>query len=218
MAASTAAPAVETRRRLVEAATEAFAEQGVFTASLVDITRRAGQRNRGAVHYHFGSRDGLLVAVIDQYAPFLARREGELLERARARPDDDLASVLEAIVRPAVELAETGTAGRRYLVIVGQLVEEYERVHPEVAAALARTGGVPVYELLESRLPAYDDALRGERLALVTSFILRSVADRARAHESSVPGRAQLPTERFVTNLVAMAAGMAIAPLPEQPR
>ncbi len=217
MAASTTAPAADTRRRLVAAATEAFAEQGVFSASLVDITRRAGQRNRGAVHYHFGSRDGLIVAVIDQHAPFLSRREGELLERARARPADDLTSVLEAIVRPAVELAETGTDGRRYLVIIGQLVEEYDRVHAEVAEALARTGGVPVYDLLEARLPAYDDALRAERLALVTSFILRSVADRARAQESTVPGRAQLPTERFVANLVAMAAGMAIAPLAEQP-
>ena len=85
---------MDTRQALVEAATTAFAEQGVFTASLVEITRRAGQRNRGAVHYHFGSRDGLLVAVIDQHAPALARRESELLERARTRPGDDLASVL----------------------------------------------------------------------------------------------------------------------------
>lgn len=203
---------MDTRRALVTAATEAFAEQGVFGASLVDITRRAGQRNRGAVHYHFGSRDGLIVAVIDQHAGFLARREGELLEHARTRPDDDIASVLESIVRPAVELAETGTDGRRYLMIVGQLVEEYHRLHPDVAAALERTGGVPVYELLESRLPAYDDALRAERLALVTSFILRSVADRARSQEQTVPGRAQLPTERFIANLVAMAAGMTTAP------
>ena len=213
--ASTTGSAVQTRRRLVEAATEAFAEHGVFTASLVDITRRAGQRNRGAVHYHFGSRDGLIVAVIDQHAPFLSRREGELLERARARPADDLTSVLEAIVRPAVELAETGTDGRRYLMIIGQLVEEYDRVHPEVTAALERTGGVPVYALLQARLPAYDEALLNERMALVTSFILRSVADRARAHGSDAPGRAQLPTERFVANLVAMAVGMATAPLPE---
>jgi AcrR family transcriptional regulator len=67
---TTTGPALETRRLLVEAATEAFAEHGVFAASLVDITRRAGQRNRGAVHYHFGTREGLLVAVLEQYADF----------------------------------------------------------------------------------------------------------------------------------------------------
>src|SRR3954454_19409254 len=109
-----------TRRALVEAATEVFAEHGVFAASLVEVTRRAGQRNRGAVHYHFGSRESLLAAVLHQHAPFLAAREGELLAAAPTTPPADLGSVLEAIVRPAVELAETGPSGRQYLVIVGQ--------------------------------------------------------------------------------------------------
>lgn len=202
----------DTRRALVEAATEAFAEDGVFAASLVEITRRAGQRNRGAVHYHFGSREALLAAVLEQHAAFLAAREGELLEHARATPDDRLGPVLEAIVRPAVELAETGPSGRRYLVIVGELVEEYDRLDDRVAEALRHTGGYAVYELLEQRMPPLDEALRNERLALVTGFILRAVADRARAHQTPTPGRAQLPTERFVRNLVAMAAGMATAP------
>jgi AcrR family transcriptional regulator len=202
----------ETRQSLVEAATRAFAEDGVSSASLVDITRRAGQRNRGAVHYHFGSRDALLVAVLEQHAPFLAAREGELLAHARTTPADDLAAVLEAVVRPAVELAETGPSGRDYLVIVGQLVEEYDRLDPAVDAALRGTGGYAVYDLLEERLPTLDPALRTERLALVTGFILRAVADRARAQQSPTPGRAQLPTERFVRNLVAMAAAMATAP------
>lgn len=206
--------AEQTRRKLVEAATEAFAESGVFNASLVEITRRAGQRNRGAVHYHFGSREGLLVAVLEQHAAFLAQREGELLALARSMPDDDLASVLEAIVRPSVELAETGPSGRQYLVIVGELVEEYDRIAGAVDDALRKTGGFDVYELLQKRLPAMDEPLRLERLALITGFILRSVADRARQDQTrgEAPGRAQLPTERFVRNLVAMAAGMAIAP------
>ena len=202
----------DTRAALVEAATRTFAEDGVLTASLVEVTRRAGQRNRGAVHYHFGSREALVVAVLEQHTAFLAAREGELLEIARATPPDDLAAVLEAIVRPAVELAETGPSGRDYLVIVGQLVEEYDRLDPTVRAALTATGGYDVYALLAERLPALDEQLHNERMALVTEFILRTVAARARAQQTGTPGRAQLPTERFVRNLVAMAAGMATAP------
>ncbi|MFC6343132.1 TetR family transcriptional regulator, partial [Nocardioides hankookensis] len=76
----------DTRTALVEAAARTFAEDGVQNASLVEVTRRAGQRNRGAVHYHFGSRDGLLVAVLEQHTAFLATREGELLEIARSTP------------------------------------------------------------------------------------------------------------------------------------
>lgn len=198
-----------TRERLVDAAAREFAEHGVQSASLVEITRRAGQRNRGAVHYHFGGRDGLLVAVLEEHAEFLARREGELLALAEAGPADDVGPVVEAIVRPAVELAETGWRGRAYLAIVSELVEQDQALHSaEVAAALERTGGYAVFAALAQRLPAMDDALRDERFALVTAFILGAVARRTR--ES---GRPQLPTDRFVANLVAMSAAMLAAPL-----
>ncbi len=194
---------------LIDAATRAFAADGVATASLVEITRRADQRNRGAVQYHFGGRDGLLVAVLDQHVEFLARREGELLLAARNRPDDDVASVVGAIVRPAVELAETGWRGRCYLVILGELVEQDpDGQSPEVAAALARTGGYEVYALLAERMPAMDLTLRNERFALITQFVLGTVARRARAGEGSRP---QLPVERFVDHVVDLATAMACA-------
>jgi AcrR family transcriptional regulator len=202
----------ETRQRLVDAATRVFAEQGVETASLLEIARRAGQRNRGAVHYHFGSRAGLLVAVLEQFTGFLAEREGELFVRASRSPDTELAPVLEAVVRPAVELAETGWRGRCYLVVVAELAEsDQTALDPDVAAALARTGGYDVYALLTRRMPALAEPVLTERLSLLTGFILRSVADRARAVERG-HGRAQLDTATFTANLVAMAAGMVSAP------
>src|SRR5829696_5572811 len=114
--------ASHTRRKLLDAATQAFAEHGVFNASLLDITRQAGQRNRGALHYHFGSRDGVLCAVLEQHVDFLARREGELREIAAQRPAEDIESVVEAIVRPAAELAESGWRGRCFLLILAELV------------------------------------------------------------------------------------------------
>lgn len=202
--------AAETRQQLIDAATRAFADDGVHAASLVEITRLAGQRNRGAVHYHFGGRDGLLVAVLEEQAPFLARREGELLEAARAGSGDDVAPVIEAIVRPAVELAERGWRGRAYLAVVGELVEaDQEALNPEVAAALRHTGGYEVFAVLAERLPAMDDALLAERFALTAAFIVGSVARRARAAERV--SRPQLSTERFVANLVSMAAAMLSA-------
>jgi AcrR family transcriptional regulator len=200
-----------TRAELIDAATRAFAEDGVQTASLVEITRRAGQRNRGAVHYHFGGREGLLVAVLDQHSPFLARREGELLEVARARPHSDVASVVEAIVRPCVELAESGWRGACYLAILGELVEQDPAAQaPEVVDALGRTGGVPVYALLAERMPPSDDDLRTERVSLLTSFIVGSIARRARAGDGSRP---HLPTARFIDHLIDCATAMATAPV-----
>ena len=210
--------ASRTREKLIDEAARAFAAHGVYGASLIDITRRAGQRNRGALHYHFGSRAGVLCAVLERHADFLARREGELLEIARVAPDDDVRSVVEAIVRPATELAESGWRGRSYLVILAELVDEDpESLDADVSNALARTGGYEVYALLATRMADVGPEVRAERFALATAFILRAVADRARVlGRRGRHGRPQLEQEAFVENLVAMVAAGMSAPLPER--
>ncbi|WP_244929730.1 helix-turn-helix domain-containing protein [Nocardioides sp. W7] len=205
----------DTRQLLIDAATRAFAEHGVHNASLLEITRQAGQRNRGAVHYHFGSREGMLVAVLAREAEFLGPRERELLAVAQSRPREDLASVFEAVVRPAVELAETGWRGRCFLQIVAQLVDDGPgSTDPAVQEVLGRTGGFEVYDLLDQRMPPMPEALQIERTALATSFLLRSIADRARARDRETPGRAQLSTEDFIRNLISMVTAMVTAPVP----
>jgi AcrR family transcriptional regulator len=204
-----------TREKLVDEATRSFAADGVFTASLIEITRRAGQRNRGALHYHFGSRNGVICAVLERHVDFLAKREGELLEIALASPDDDVNSVVEAIVRPATELAESGWRGRCFLVILAELVEEDPAsLDPDVSDMLARTGGYAVYDLLAARMAEVSDEVRAERFALATAFILRAVADRARViGRRGRRGRPQLDQEAFVANLVAMVAAAMSASL-----
>jgi AcrR family transcriptional regulator len=192
-------PAEDTRQRLIEAATREFAERGIHAASLLEITRLAGQRNRGAVHYHFGSREGVLAA-------------------ARSKPDDDIRSVLDAVIRPAVELGDLGWQGRCYLMILAEIAaEDQEAVHPDVSEVLERTGGSEAFALLMSRLPEMPEPLLVERLTLVTGFYLRSIADRARSleHEN---GRAQLETESFLANLVLMSEAMLTAPVPDDVR
>ncbi len=204
--------ASRTREKLIDEAARAFAEHGVYGASLIDITRRAGQRNRGAIHYHFGSRNGVLCAVLDRHVDFLARREGELLQVALTKPDDDVKSVVEAIVRPAAELAESGWRGRCFLVILAELVEDDPAsLDRDVADALTRTGGYQVYDLLATRMADVSPEVRAERFALATGFILRAVADRARVlGRRGRRGRPQLEYETFVANLVTMvAAGMS---------
>jgi AcrR family transcriptional regulator len=218
--------ASETRRKLLDAAALAFAENGVRNASLVDITRRAGQRNSGALHYHFGSREGVLCAVLEEHVDFLATREGELLALAREKPVDDVASVVEAVVRPAAELAESGWRGRCFLLILADVVEEDPaNFGPELNAVLARTGGQAVYDLLIERMPTLPPDVLVERLALMTMIILRSVADRARNQGRGAGpsranagagrrGRPQLSYEAFVGNLVAMVASAVATPDP----
>ncbi len=157
--------AEETRQRLIDAATREFAVNGVHAGSLLEITRQAGQRNRGAVHYHFGSREGMLVAVLETRVDYLAERERELLAIAKGKPDD-LESVVQAFVRPAVELGDLGWEGRCYLVILAELAEDdRELLDPDDrhgARAHRRLGG-----LRAARREDATDARRAARRAPV---------------------------------------------------
>ena len=71
--------------------------------------------------------------------------------------------------------------------------EDPDSLEPEVSEALARTGGLPVYELLAMRTAHVSDEIRAERSALITGFILRAVADRAR-----VLGRRRRPVRSWI--------------------
>ncbi|MBA4108878.1 MAG: TetR family transcriptional regulator [Leptothrix sp. (in: Bacteria)] len=55
----------ETRAKLLASARLAFATHGYAQTSMDDFTAEAGL-TRGALYHHFGSKEGLLVAVINQ--------------------------------------------------------------------------------------------------------------------------------------------------------
>jgi len=205
-----------TREKLLDAATRAFAEQGVTKASLLEITKQAGQRNRGSLHYYFGSREGVVTAILDRHVGYLAQREGELLDAARRQ--QGLAPLIEAVVRPATELAESGWRGRCCLLIIAELAEEDPHDLPKATqAALERTGGHLVYDSFIERMPPMSESLRLERFALVTEFILRAVADRARLLGRRRKGRPQLDREDFIRNLVAMCAAALVVDVESPP-
>jgi AcrR family transcriptional regulator len=74
----------ETSARLLAAAREVFAERGYLGASLDLVSARAGC-TRGALYDHFGSKEGLLLALLDEQ---YARR----LDQARATEGDSPSS------------------------------------------------------------------------------------------------------------------------------
>ncbi|WP_177221596.1 TetR/AcrR family transcriptional regulator [Lentzea xinjiangensis] len=55
----------ESRRRILDAAEELFAERGVDRTSFVDIAKRSGI-SRGSIPWHFKNKDGLVMAVVER--------------------------------------------------------------------------------------------------------------------------------------------------------
>lgn len=76
---------------ILNAAIEVFEERGVSGASIAEITKRAGVA-QGLVSYHFGGKDQLIAAVIDQW--FITLLE---LPSVEGTPDEVLASIIDSV-------------------------------------------------------------------------------------------------------------------------
>jgi AcrR family transcriptional regulator len=163
-----------TRAALVSAAQESILANGVDGVTVADVLARAGQKNGGAIHYHFGSVDGLWDAVIDAH-------QGELDARRMARLEtegDDLDA--EGIVRIIVEtMAESlgSAAGRAFLAV---RAHRFDLGTNRSAPSMQRLRGQ-----LFARLSTSGHRSGPGRSAIATTLVVRTFGDLAR--RESVP-------------------------------
>ncbi|MFD9944818.1 TetR/AcrR family transcriptional regulator [Nonomuraea sp. NPDC059023] len=117
--------ATPTRERLIETAIRLFGDHGVEATSLRTLTEEA-RTNIAAVNYHFGSKDGLLRAVIDQTMHPVNDERRHRLDALESAPEPpSVADLVRAFVEPGTELLEShGDNGPAVARFIGRLVTE----------------------------------------------------------------------------------------------
>jgi AcrR family transcriptional regulator len=105
---------IDTRESLLDAAESLFSEHGIQAASLRAITQQAGA-NLAAVHYHFGSKEGLVRAVFSRRLKPLNEERLRLLDAVppEGNPDRGVEQVLHAFLAPLLRAAREETEGAR---------------------------------------------------------------------------------------------------------
>ena len=192
-----------TRARLIRAGERRFARDGIAGARLSDVVRDAHQGNDSAVGYHFGSRQGLLQAIVERHVAAMERR------RVVPADDADLRTVVAAIVTPTAALLAT-EEGRDFLRIMEQ-VSDWSglgtgRLNPVLhgtvlAAQLGRLDALLVASV--------GPVLARERAALMVTFLTGALAERARSRAAGV--RQRLSHEKFISHLVDVLSGALAA-------
>lgn len=180
--------------------------------SLNEITAASGQLNRSAVRYHFGTRDGLVRALVARsMTPIDAERTALLDHLEATRKQLDPREAVEVVIGPLARQLRT-LKGRRYLRLCGQTLN-----HPKYTAdarealsanqSIART--IRHLAPLLIRLPP---AIAAERASQVVGFIVRTLADQARLIDADPPPRTPLPENLFTANLIDTSLAMLTAP------
>jgi AcrR family transcriptional regulator len=147
--------------RLIDAAERLFSERGL-TVSIREIVAAAGA-NVAAVNYHFGSRDGLLTAVVHRKWAAVHEHRKRTIERLVARnPRPTARELVTATIEGArAYAAEEGAAGARWINLTSTL---WLTRHP--GATAGPTSGDLNEELMRAALPHLSDTAFRIRLTL----------------------------------------------------
>ncbi|GAA2153933.1 MULTISPECIES: TetR/AcrR family transcriptional regulator [Glycomyces] len=182
---------METRRRLVEAAIELFAQSGVAATSLNAVAEHAGF-SRGAVHGNYSSKDELAAAVAESVVGELGPQLRECLQ-AEAPSGTRLAAYLRAFL----EYCSAHPDATRALIAV---VEYFGRQQPQYYGDRAAASVADLVALFEEGQRA------GEMRAFdapTMAFAVRTVLDNTAMRLSATPNDAGEVTAEIVALFTA---------------
>jgi AcrR family transcriptional regulator len=203
-----------TREALMEHGALLFARDGIGAVTTRQLHAAIGARNESAIHYHFGSRDGLVREILRVHLAAIEERRAPLVaEIETAGHELDLRALVRALALPmADDLADP--VGRAHLRIVAQLS------HPSLAyevpfQVVGAPAGAAVVRWLGLALAELPVPLLVERLAALRGQLIGLFGQRAQLVDEH-PDPGSLPSDAvFVENLLdQVVAGLATDPSP----
>lgn len=204
--------APSTKETLVLVAERLFAVHGIDGVSIRQILQEAGVANNSAVQYHFESKAGLVRAIVDYRAPYLAERRRLLWAQA---PPGDLRTGIEAHFLPVAELAEFEDS--HYMTFLEQLDLRSSGEPPFLQLPTDTLNRYREYEdrigaLLHSDVP---EPMLSRRLLHASSLCLHACAVRERGRHRAVE---QIPLAVHVNELLDLLIGVLTAEVSDQTR
>lgn len=162
---------------LIEIAERLFAENGVEAVSLSRIVNEGGQRNPSALHYHFGSRAGLVSQLLHMRLRHINAVRHRYLDRLEQKAQaGDVRAIVLATVRPLFDVVQKEEWGIYYVQVLAQTnlspaLRGFEAADPNVRDALTRA-----FELIDEALPGIPTPAIRRRFAFFTDTVIFSLA------------------------------------------
>lgn len=141
METSHSAPITDTKTHLLDVAEHLFAEHGIEATSLRTITAEAGA-NLAAVHYYFGSREGLVQAILARRLDPLNQerlRRLDACEQACGEAPPPVEEIIEAFIVPALKCLRNPQS-RDFMKLMGRIYSDPSEMHAMMRARFYEVG------------------------------------------------------------------------------
>ena len=202
------------REKLLDAAEALFAERGLAAVSLRAINAAVGL-SPAALHYHFGTKQVLVEAILLRRMPELMAKRGALLEGLAVSLDPpDARAVVGAFLRPLVELLlDEPEAGRRYIRFLARAFTDGD-VDTGFVLAHFEEDVAKLDPLLQRALPELPIDLVRVRLSIAIESGLHALAsaDTDSSYGQLFHESQRLSPEQFANVLLDFIAGGLGAP------
>ena len=204
---------MNTRERLLLTAEKLMGERGINGVSLREITREAGQRNASALHYHFGSRDGLIEAIFEKRMRLIDENRLRLIaEMEKDGRLKDVRNIAEAVVRPISEFLWADDGSVNYIRFLTEMFLSPDMDIDKFVRGRMDAGLRRCFHELQLLLPDMPEAVLRQRFVIMMragSFALADIdAHRKRMEQA---GRS-FDMARAVETLVDMWIGAVSTP------
>ena len=172
----------QTRARFVEAAQALFAERGIESVSLSEITVAAGQKNRNALQYHFGDRAGLLQAIIDSHAPRVHAHRQRIIDAIESDAPPPPAAAARALVQPLTDYVQESEKAIFYVKILSQMAMlNSPMLDPRDRSGFSFRRDTRLHALFGKALEHLGREERQHRIFLSLSITFHGIADICRS-------------------------------------
>ena len=190
--------AEQSKFRILEAAEQAFAEDGYSGTSMRAIAQHA-EVTTGLLHYHFATKKNLYAAIVSWRAEAINKQRLYLLEVLPDTPS--IPEILHALFQPALGIDAGGVAFAR---IMARMMSADSMHQDLVRDHYDDTAHVFISTLQKTAGMSWEDAAWGYNLAI---HVLISGMTRSGRAERLVGDQRSASVEEYLDRLVGFATG-----------
>lgn len=181
-----ASRSARTRLRFIRAAQKLYASRSIDSVSLNEITIAAGQKNRNALQYHFGNRDGLMQAILDSHADPVAALRQSYIDSIDLKQWSAAEAGARVLIMPLGDYIRDQPEGIYYVRILSQLAAiNSAATNPDSRSKLSFRSVPRLESLMNEAMGHLGRAESRRRMFLVVSITFHSIADICRAFDGA---------------------------------
>jgi AcrR family transcriptional regulator len=205
-----------TREKIVTTAEQLFFQYGVAGVSINTINQAAKQKNKNAVHYHFGGKEALLQAIFDKHTKGISARRQQILESNADQPS--LHNTVKALVIPVAEKLSDPDGGQAFIRISAELSASNTLSYYQPTESTLRISREDkLAQMITQELSAIPQAIIEHRMILAVGLLFHSLSDHCQLKAANRLEGSLADTDLMIANLInSIVAILSHTELPVQ--